>query len=120
MEDDEDQLITHNTGTIISHQGYLQKSPYPNEVDSILRIEVNGTLYVTLKVLDFELEEPQYSSCYDFIQVNDVTRYNCDESLSNGEMKSYFSLDGNFKLKFHTDHGIRKRGFRFQFNFIGL
>lgn len=113
-----DQHVTHQTGTIISHYKYPEKR-YPNRVNSILRIQVDGVLSVTLKVPFFQLEPRERSGeCDDFFQINNGNKF-CGDELQAGDEKPFLLKNGELELKFSTDWTSRWKGFSIQYDYFG-
>ena len=118
MFDDATQQITHQSGIIVSHREYTHED-YPSSVDSMLNIEVNGTLSVTLFVFKIGLEDT-YSTCYDYLQINgEKYGRNCGKEISQGDFKTVFKSDGNFELSFYTNIADQREGFLIQYQLSG-
>ena len=118
MFDDATQQITHQSGIIVSHREYTHEN-YPSSVDSMLNIEVNGTLSVTLFVFKIGLEDT-YSTCYDYLQINgEKYGRNCGKEISQGDFKTVFKSDGNFELSFYTNIADQREGFLIQYQLSG-
>lgn len=116
MLDDKNQLITHQTGTIISHRGYPQEE-YRKEVDSTLRIKVDGVLFVSVEVLAFNLETKYGDTCYDYLHVNNDIKY-CAEELNSASRHMYL-VGGELVLGFITDDSDEQDGFKLTYQFSG-
>ena len=114
MLDGKTQQITHQTGTIVSHRGYSHEN-YPNNVDSTLRLEIDGILLIRIAVTDFELESrlKQSGSCIDYLEI-EGQKYCGVELASN---TTYESATGALNMKFHTDSQSRDKGFLFEYRY---
>ena len=117
MLDGGDQLIAHQTGTIISHRGYPHVN-YPQNMDSTLRIQVYDILLVNFEILDFSLDARLSDTCDDYLQVNNKTKY-CAKDLTAGTTVKLYLVGGDLLLRFYSDGSTVDTGFMFTYDFSG-
>ena len=106
------QQITHQTGTIVSHRGYSHEE-YPNYADSVLKIDTDGILILTVTVINFQLYLKKY--CYDYLEIKGH-KY-CGTDLASNRRTTFVSATGVLRLKFYTSSVNQDEGFRLDYDY---